>query len=165
MCVSVTSPAIDRWHGSQMCRSGSFVGCGPDQPEGLGVVGRARKGQCKVSRTGAVHGQFLQSPRNERAKGLRPFVQHAYRNQHGPAEANTLDSVRAFHGRLRVASNVAFRFVCVGGKARAGNRTRVHPTHKEGSGHVGTTKTKSRIELDRSDNPVDTARRSNRVTK
>ncbi|MBE5485516.1 hypothetical protein E3G42_003846 [Mycobacteroides abscessus] len=63
--------------------------------------------------------------------GLWPFVQHAYRNQHGPDEANTLDSVRAIRGRLRVASNVAFPFVCVGGMARTGNWTCVHPTHNE----------------------------------
>lgn len=63
--------------------------------------------------------------------GLRPFVQHAYRNQHGPAEANTLDSVRAIRGWVRVASSVAFQFVCVGGMARTGNWTCVHPTHNE----------------------------------
>lgn len=93
------------------------------------------------------------------------FCSMPYRNQHGPDEANTLDSVRAIRGQLRVAFNVAFRFVCVGGRARAGNRTRVHPTHKVGGGHVGTTKTKSRIELDSSLDPADAARRYARVTR
>ncbi len=49
----------------------------------------------------------------------------------GPSETNTLDSVRAIRGWLRVASNVAFPFVCVGGMARTGNWTCVHPTHNE----------------------------------